>query len=480
MSENQQKKEKNNKSLSHGSYSILITAIVVIVAVMANLIVNSLPSGMTQFDFSTAKLYTLTDTTKEFLNGLTKDVTLYYICEGGEEDDTVAKLLERYEDASEYVSVEQIDPALYPGFTKQYSEEALDNNSVIAVCGEVHQIVHAESMYAASYSYQTSGYVSSGFDGEGMVTSAIDYVTSEERPVLYALNGNGEGELGSAFTDAVTKNNIEIQSLNLLSAEEIPADAAAILINAPTKDYTEAQADAVIQYLEKGGKALIYSNFSLDEMPNFDSILSNYGVERVDGFIVEGDSNSYITYPYCILPSMYYSEVTADIYENTFILAPMSQGIKATDTFRDSISMQTLLATSVASYSKVDAQNMTTAEKEEGDIDGPFNVGMLMQEDIDNNDTVDTEVIYFSSGYLLDEDYNQNVSGGNAQLFANAVSYLCAGEDTSSAVPMKSLQVPYLTMSSFTANFWTIICVFVLPLAFILVGAVKWLKRRKG
>lgn len=480
MSENQQKKTKNNKSLSHGSYSILITAIVVIVAVMANLIVNSLPSTVTQFDFSTAKLYTLTDTTKKFLETLSKDVTLYYICEGGEEDDTVAKLLERYDDSSDRVTVEQIDPALYPGFTKQYSEEALDNNSVIAVCGDVNRIIKSESMYATAYSYQTSGYVSSGFDGEGMVTSAIDYVTSDKRPILYVLNGNGEGELGTAFVDAVTKNNVEIQPLNLLSAESVPEDAAAILINAPAKDYTEAQADAVIEYLEKGGKALIYSNFVLEEMPNFDSILSNYGVERVEGFIVEGDSNSYITYQYCILPTMYYSEITADVYENTFVLAPMSQGIRAKDTFRNSISMQTLLATTASSYSKVDAVNMTTAEKEEGDIAGPFNVGMLIQEDVNNDDAVDTEVVYFSSGYLLDSDYNQNVSGGNAQLFGSTVTYLCAGEETSLAVSMKSLQVPYLTMTSFTANFWTIICVFVLPLAFILAGAVKWLKRRKG
>lgn len=480
MSNHKQKKIKNNKSLSHGSYSILITSIVVIAAVVINMIVNSLPSQVTQIDFSSAKLYTLTDTTTEFLDGLSKDVTLYYICEGGEEDDTIEKLLERYEDASSRISVEQIDPALYPGFTKQYTEESLENNSVIAVCGEVSKVIEAENMYARGYNYQTGGYVNNAFDGEGMITSAVDYVTSEEVPVLYVLNGNGEAELGDSFTDAVEKNNIELQSLNLLSAESVPEDAAAILLNAPTKDYTEKQTETIIRYLENGGKALIFSNFSLDPMPNFDSILANYGVERVDGIVLEGDSNCFITYQYCILPSMYYSEITAAAYENTFILTPMSQGIRATETYRDSISMQTLLATSNASYSKVDVENMTTAEKEEGDIGGPFNVGMLIQEDVDNNDQVDTEVVYFSSGYLLDEDYNQNVSGGNAQLFGSAVSYLCAEEDSSSAVPMKSLQVPYLTLTSFTANFWTVICVFVLPLGFVAAGAVKWFKRRKG
>lgn len=480
MDANQNEKRKYNKQLSHGSYSILITVIVITVAVVINLIVNGMPSNLTQFDFSTGKLYTLTDTTVEFIDGLSKDVTLYYICEGGEEDDTIDKLLERYEDASSHIDVQQIDPALYPGFTKQYTDEALDNNSVIVVCDDISRIIKAEGMYVKGYSYQTGGYISSGFDGEGMITSAIDYVVTDERPVLYMLNGNGEGVLGTAFTDSITKNNIEIQELNLFSAEEIPQDASAVLINAPTKDYTKAQAEMIVNYLENGGKALIYSNFTLEEMPMFDSILSNYGVERVEGFIVEGDSNSYITYQYCILPSMYYSEITADILENTYVLAPMSQGIKALDTFRDSISMQSLLVTSGLSYSKIDAVNMTTAEKEEGDIDGPFNVGMLIQEDIDTDHQVDTEVVYFSSGYLLDEDFNQNVSGGNAQLLSSTVSYLCKENDSSFAVPIKSLQVPYLTMTSLDANFWTVICVFILPISFIAIGFVNWMKRRKG
>lgn len=474
-----EKIEKDRKRLSHGSYSILLTAIVVVAAVILNLIINSLPSQLTQFDFSSAKLYTLTDISRNFLDRLSRDVTLYYICEGGKEDDTIWKLLKRYEDLSEHITVQQIDPALYPGFTGQYTDETVDNNSVIAVCGDTYKLVKEESMYVLGYSYQTNGYVQNAFDGEGMVTSAIDYVTSDDNPVLYALNGNGEAELGESFADAIEKNNIDVQNLNLLSAGSVPEDAAAVLINAPTKDYSAEEAEAIITYLENGGKAMIFSNYTEQTMPNFDSILENYGVEREEGIILEGDSGHYMSYQYCLIPTVNYSEITADIYEKTYLLAPMSQGIRQMETYRSSITMQPLLSTSNAAYSKVDVQNMTTSEKESGDVAGPFDIGMLIQEDVDNDKQIDTELVYYSTGYLLDEDYNRNVSGTNAQLIGSTAVYLCNGEEASSAVPPKTLQVPYLTLTDFTANLWTVICVFVLPLAFILAGTVTWAKRRK-
>ena len=40
----------------------------------------------------------------------------------------------------------------------------------------------------ATYSYDNS------FDGEGAITSAIDYVVNEEQPQLYELEGHGEAE----------------------------------------------------------------------------------------------------------------------------------------------------------------------------------------------------------------------------------------------------------------------------------------------
>ena len=467
------------KSLKNGSYSILITAIVIAALVVVNLIVQTLPTDLTQLDFSSNKLYTLTETTTDFLDGLSGDVSLYYVCENGEEDDTTVKLLQRYADASSHVTMQQIDPALYPGFTSQYTDDKVENGSIIVASGETNKIVSVDDLYMDTYNATTGKSVHVAYDGEGLVTSAIDYVTNKNIPVLYVLNGNGEAALDQAYLDAIDKNNVEVKNLNLLN-EEIPEDAAALLINAPEKDYSAEQAKKITDYLENGGSALITSNYSIYEMPNFDAILADYGLSHKDGVVFEGDSGHFMTYPYCLIPDMQYNQITEKLYNTSYLLFPMSQAIVPLDTYRSSISMYPLLASSASSYDKEDVLHMTTSVKESGDEDGPFTIGMLVEEDTNTDDQVDTRIVYYSTGYVMDKDYNTSVSGSNAELIGSTVNYLCNNAEASSAVPVKNLQVQYLTMTSFAANTWTVICVFILPLFFIVVGGVIWFRRRKG
>lgn len=467
------------KSLKNGSYSIAITAIALVVLVMINVILKTLPTDLTQLDFSSNKLYTLTETTTDFLSGLTEDVELYYICENGEEDDTTLKLLQRYDDASAHVKLQQIDPGLYPGFTSQYTDDKVENGSIIVASARTNKVIDAADLYVDTYNASTGKSVHAAYDGEGLVTSAIDYVTETSIPVLYVLNGNGEATLDQAYIDAIDKNNVEVKNLNLL-AEDIPDDAAALLINAPEKDYSADVAKKITDYLEAGGSALITSNYSIYDMPNFDSILADYGLSHKDGVIFEGDSGHFMTYPYCLIPDMQYTQITEKLYNHSYLLFPMSQAIEPLDTYRDSISMYPLLQSSVSSYNKADVLHMTTSVKENGDEDGPFTIGMLVEEDTNTDDEVDTRIVYYSTGYVMDKDYNESVSGSNAELIGSTVNYLCNDAQSSSAVPVKNLQVQYLTMSSFAANTWTVICVFVLPLAFIVIGFVIWFRRRKG
>ena len=64
------------RRLRHGSYSVVLTAIVLVAVVVLNLMVEEIPGQFTQFDFSEKQLSTIGDQTKEVLNGLTEDITL--------------------------------------------------------------------------------------------------------------------------------------------------------------------------------------------------------------------------------------------------------------------------------------------------------------------------------------------------------------------------------------------------------------------
>ena len=72
----------------------------------------------------------------------------------------------------------------------------LTNNSLIVVCGERSTYVSYNDIYEYDLTdYYTTGEYDVNFAGESALTSAIDYVTSEDLPKVYALTGHGEGEL---------------------------------------------------------------------------------------------------------------------------------------------------------------------------------------------------------------------------------------------------------------------------------------------
>ena len=101
--DNKNDKKKNftkidGKLLMNGSYSMISTIVFVVIIIVINLIVNELPSKYTQIDVSDQKLYSIGDQTKEFLDSLEQDVTIYQIAQNGSEDESICQLLDKYED----------------------------------------------------------------------------------------------------------------------------------------------------------------------------------------------------------------------------------------------------------------------------------------------------------------------------------------------------------------------------------------------
>ncbi len=376
--------KKNRTQLRHGSYSIALSAIVIVVVIIVNLIVSQLPSQYTQPDFSGQKLSVLTDTTKELVQGLDEDVTLYYIVQDSDKDTYVDRLLERYNDLSSHLTVVEKDPVLNPQFTSQYTDETVSENSVIAVCGDQSRVISYYDMYEYEFSYTYYQYVTTGFDAEGQITSAIAALTSEGLPVLYTLTGHGERDLSTTLKQSIEKENIDVAELNLVTADAVPDDANCLLIASPTSDLSEAEAQKVINYLRRGGSAIIITDYLGEELPNLAAVLEYYGVELVDGVVMEGDSSYFIQVPYYLVPDIKSTEVSSDMTGGAaYVLLAAAQGLEKTEDARDSLSVSSVLETSSHSYSKIDIANLRTYEEESGDIDGPFSIGMLITEDVE-------------------------------------------------------------------------------------------------
>lgn len=457
-------------ALKGGSYTITISAIVLAILVVVNVLFSKLPSSMTKYDISASQLYSITSGTKVVVNGLDKDVTIYWVVQADKEDSVIENLLNKYESLSSHISVVKKNPDTYPTFTSSYTSEDVSNNSLIVECGDKYRYISYSDIYLTDADYTTYSYNYS-FDGEGALTSAISYVTSDETPKIYYLEGHGESELPSEFSKQIKKKNIETESLSLLNIDEIPSDASALMIYAPTSDISDEEAEMLISYLDNGGKLFVSAGpTSAGTLTNLYSVLSNYGVETNEGIVIESDRNYYtFSQPYMLLPTLNSSDITTPlINENYYVIFPLAEGL----TVSTSSSATTLLSSSSTSFSKVDGYNLTTYEKEEDDIDGSFALAVSI------NTNKDGELIWFASSYFLEDIYNSYSSGANINLGINALSELIDQEDTIS-ISSKSLNYNYLTISSSEASNLKKWMIGIVPSVFVLYGIITVIDRRR-
>lgn len=480
ISSYREQRKRNKKLLKHGTYSMAVTAVVIAIVVVLNLVVQEIPSKYREIDLSSQKLYTIGEQTEKILKNLKKDVTLYYIAQDGTESSDIKNLLEKYEEGSKHITVEQKDPAVSPKFASQYTSDNISNNSIIVVCGDKSKVVDYSSMYETSINYQTYSQEVTGFDGEGQLTSAINYVVSDNMPVLYNLEGHDESSMSETMKETIEKANIEIKSLNLLSEEAVPDDAECLFIFAPATDLTKEEADKIISYLENGGKALIVSNYTDEDMPNFESVLENYGVQPVDGIVLEGNTDNYVSQnPYYLLPNIESGEITSELSsQSRYVLVPLAQGIKKADNIRDTLNISSILTTSDSAYSKTNLKDMDTMEKEGGDIEGPFDLAVSITEKV--GDDKETQIAYFASASIFNDSINSMVSGTNYELLSASLAWMCSTDDSNQiSIPSKSYDTTTLTVPTADINFWSIFVTGVLPVCILLIGFGIWMKRRK-
>ena len=397
--------DDREKALSFfgGTYTILLTALVTAILIMVNVFAHALPASMTKQDISSSRLYSITSNTKVVLNNLSKDITIYWIVQAGEEDDILQNLLDKYDSLSSHIKVVKKNPDAFPTFTAQYTEETVNNNSLIVECEDKYRFIPDYDIYVTetdmySYYYDSETF----FDGEGAITSAIDYVVSDDLPKVYLLEGHGEAALPTSFTEQMDKENMETETFSLLNVDTIPEDADCILIHAPESDISENEKEMLAEYTANGGKLLVFAGpVESGTMTNLYSLLADYGVTAEEGIVVDLDREHYaFSEPLILLPDIQSSPITDSLIEENYLtIVTIAQGLSVTGS-SNGATVTELLTTSNESFSKVAGYALTTYEKEDGDIDGPFAVAVSVETEADGG------IVWFTTSLLLDEQYN--------------------------------------------------------------------------
>jgi len=473
------------RAFRNGGYSLLITAAVVAIAILINALLPMLPPSLIKPSISPYDYYSLTNVTKELVSGLEDKITLNYVVTAGAEDEVLVEFARRYCELSGKLSMRFVDPTVSPAFVDQYSELAggqLGENSIIVVNEETSDaaVVAYDKVFGRTFASQEEYmYYMMGMDvgtkyfaGENELTSAIEYVTMEVHPTLYYTTGHGEKSFSETLTAVIDTENYDVKGLNLLGEEKPVQDYSIIIVNAPSKDFSEQEVSVLREYMKQGGKVILMTDYAKGDLPLLYGLMKEYGMSFKEGVVVEGNASMYNSQPTILLPNVTASVISQKLTSQNYnILMPLSHAI-GTDIQLDTslYTMTVLMNTSNSAYIKVpseDNPDMTT-EKEEGDEGGIFSLG-VMTEHADGG-----TALWLGSPWFIDDQFLYY----NYEYLLAIFSYM-TGKEASITIATKTLSDGSLMVSAGAQGVWGLLLIGVIPLGCLGYGLVRWNKRRK-
>lgn len=465
------KKLFQSNDSKHGSYTLAMTSIVIAIVIVFNMIVNLIPENKRQFDISSTNIYEISSKSKKIINKVDHDVTFYVLAEKSSTDKRIKTFINKYASLSDKIHIKWIDPVLHPSALTKYGTK--ENNIVIS-CKKTNRTttVSFDDILVSSASYYSTSSSASSFDGDGQLTSALNYVTSDKEYKAYYTSGHGESSLSSEVTSLLTKSRIPTSDLLLMTATSIPDDCDLLIIDGATSDFTKDEVKLLSSYLKKGGKVVTLLAQTNKSMKNLYGLLKDYGLTVQSGYIADTE-RSYQGNYYYLIPNLSVSGDMASGISSNSVMMINSKGMTQSTPARDSISTDSFMTTSSNGY----------AVTEKKQTQGTYVLGATSTESVKVKNskgkkvTKESRLTVYGSNMLIDEQITSSFSSlENLTLFTNSVTASLDNADNVSISP-KSLEVSYNTIAH--PGPFSILVVFVIPVGLIIGGFIVWFRRRR-
>ena len=465
------KKLFQSNDSKRGSYTLAMTSIVIAIVIVFNMIVNLIPENKRQFDISSTNIYEISSKSKKIINKVDHDVTFYVLAEKSSTDKRIKTFINKYASLSDKIHIKWIDPVLHPSALTKYGAE--ENNIVIS-CKKTNRTttVSFDDILVSSASYYSTSSSASSFDGDGQLTSALNYVTSDKEYKAYYTSGHEESSLSSEVTSLLTKSRISTSDLLLMTATSIPDDCDLLIIDGATSDFTKDEVKLLSSYLKKGGKVVTLLAQTNKSMKNLYGLLKDYGLTVQSGYIADTE-RSYQGNYYYLIPNLSVSGDMASGISSNSVMMINSKGMTQSTPARDSISTDSFMTTSSNGY----------AVTEKKQTQGTYVLGATSTESVKVKNskgkkvTKESRLTVYGSNMLIDEQITSSFSSlENLTLFTNSVTASLDNADNVSISP-KNLEVSYNTIAH--PGPFSILVVFVIPVGLIIGGFIVWFRRRR-
>ncbi|MBO5461495.1 MAG: Gldg family protein [Ruminococcus sp.] len=443
-----------------------MTALVLAIIVVVNLIVGQIPEQYRNIDVSSTNIYEITDTSRDFLNELDKEVTFTVFAVEEDTDERIKTFISKYASLSDQISVEWIDPVLHPSAV---TEAEAEEDTILVECEETGKstlVYFTDIVVYDEYSYYYYGtYTESEFDGEGQLTSAVNYVTSENTQTIYMTTGHGEVTFTSTIQEMLDKNSYTMAETNTLMNNEIPDDCDLLVMYAPETDLTEDEVEGIQEYMAAGGDfMLLIGDTNVYGFENLSGLMAEYGMEPVDGYIAD-TQRCYQGNAYYIFPELSVSGDMAENISSEMVLMIYAHGLNVIDAERDTITTHQFMTTSTSGYAVTDTTETA----------GEYALGVTATEEVEDGETRFTVI---AGGTMIDSQIIDSFASlDNITLFMNAVTANFDGVENIS-IEAKSLAVEYNTVQY--VGLLSLLVIFGIPVIVLIGGFIVWFRRRKA
>jgi ABC-type uncharacterized transport system involved in gliding motility auxiliary subunit len=492
------------QTLRYGATGGLGLVLVVLLVIMANWLGAR---HYQRWDWTSSKLYSLSDKSLELVGRLSSEVrVIVFMVPGSPIFDQAQELLERYQAASDEISVEYIDPEREPLKTQQLAEEfgiSMADTVVFSV-GDRTKYVTADDM--VEYDYQGMQYGQSptirAFKGEEAFTSAIQSLVESASPVVYFVTGHGEaspaapatGTLAerslSALVEAMKRDTMEAREVSLMSGE-VPDDADVLAIVGPTRAFTETEIAVLDSFLDRGGRLLV----ALDPLIEADGsmrstrlepMLANRGVQVGNDLVVDPSRKL----PFFDLSAVYLTDfadhpVTTGL-DGIAVLFAVTRSLVP-----DSDDARVLVETSGDGWGESDLGMLLRGDPvvfDDGDdTAGPVAVAVAVDspaepppDDADDETASPPDddsfrlVVFGDSDFMTDANID---NAGNEILALNAFNWLAA-RDHALGIPPRDVEKLGFFIGQQQLRIILAVVLLIMPGAAIAAGVMVWRRRR--
>jgi ABC-type uncharacterized transport system involved in gliding motility auxiliary subunit len=450
-------------------------------------------------DWTRARIFSLSETTRKVLAGLTKPVQVtVFMTRGSRLYQPVSELLHRYRAASPKIEVEFLDPERNPLRAQALVKEfQVRQNTVVFRSGDRKKYVEEDKIAEFDYTGIQQGATPQvkSFRGEEAFTSAILDVTEKNVTKIYFTAGHGEPkfdskERGRGFAEAkqlLERGNYSVGTWDSLGKDAVPADAAVVIIAGPRAAFLPPELAALKKYAQDGGRILLMADPVLPETGapppdlGLSEFLAPYGIKLGNDIVIDPANAVPMVGPETLIANDYglHPIVQSLSSEGLPVVFPLARSVFKPEKVPDGYLELMIVDTSKDGWGETSLSRLESVKKDPEDTQGPVPIAISVESVKKDKDGKAPShpfrmLVVGNSRFAANGNIN---NGGNVNLFLNAVNWL-AGHERLVGIAPKTPEQAALTLTRAQVNRIGLFAIAGMPAVAIVIGVWVWYRRR--